>query len=388
MMSAPKDPAAVLHVASPLPAPPPLPRVVPDLSVVVPTFNERANIRPLVAHLDAALDGIAWEVIFVDDDSPDGTAAEVRAVARKDPRVRLHHRIGRRGLSGACIEGILSSIAPLVAVMDADLQHDEALLPRMVQAMAEDPGLDLVIGSRHVDGGASGAGFSRLRKWGSDRAGALARRALRITATDPMSGFFMVRRGAFNTVVLELQTQGFKILADMLSASGGRWRVRELPYTFRPRVAGESKLDGAVTLEFLGLLVARLTGGLLPIRFILFLMVGLTGVAVQLAAVRLALALGGGFDMAQALGVFVAMTTNFLLNNSLTWRDRRLKGRAFLRGLVSFYAVCGLGAVANVGVADWVFARVPNWVLASLAGAGIGALWNFWASLMVTWRAR
>ena len=386
MITAPKDPAAVLHAASPLTAPPPSPRVVPDLSVVVPTFNERANIRPLVAHLAAALEGIAWEMIFVDDDSPDGTAAEVRDVAREDPRVRLHHRIGRRGLSGACIEGILSSIAPLVAVMDADLQHDEALLPRMVQAMADDPGLDLVIGSRHVEGGTVGGGLSGVRKWGSDRAGALARRALRITATDPMSGFFMVRRTAFNTVVLDLQTQGFKILADMLSASAGRWRVQELPYTFRPRVAGESKLDGAVTLEFLGLLVARLTGGLLPIRFVLFLMVGMTGVVVQLATVRLAL--GDGFGVAQALGVFAAMTTNFLLNNNLTWRDRRLKGRAFLRGLVSFYAVCSLGAVANVGVADWVFALVPNWVLASLAGAGIGALWNFWASLMVTWRAR
>lgn len=362
--------------------------MLPDLTVVVPTFDERANIRPLVQHLAAALDGVAWEVIFVDDDSPDGTADEVRAVAQDNPRVRLHHRIGRRGLSGACIEGVLSSIAPLVAVMDADLQHDEALLPRMLQAMTDDPGLDLVIGSRHVNDGAVGNGLSAVRKWGSDGATALAQRLLHIDVSDPMSGFFMLRRSAFNTVVLDLQKQGFKILADMLSASGGRWRVQELPYTFRPRVAGQSKLDGAVTLEFLGLLVARLTGGLLPIRFILFLMVGLTGVVVQLGAVRASLTMGGGFGVAQAVGVFVAMTTNFLLNNTLTWRDRRLKGRALLRGLLSFYAVCGLGAIANVGVADWVFRLVPNWVLASLAGAGIGALWNFWASLMVTWRAR
>ncbi|MBI1219476.1 MAG: glycosyltransferase [Rhodobacteraceae bacterium] len=366
---------------------PPL-STVPELTVVVPTYDERANIRPLVQRLAEALHGVAWEVIFVDDDSPDGTAAEVRAVARDTPQVRLHHRIGRRGLSGACIEGVLSSVAPLVAVMDADLQHDETLLPRMVQAMADDVGLDLVIGSRHLDGGTVGEGLHGLRRWGSDRAGGLARRVLHIDATDPMSGFFMVRRAAFNGVVLDLQRQGFKILADMLSASGGRWRVRELPYTFRPRVAGQSKLDSAVTLEFLGLLVARLTGGLLPIRFILFLMVGLTGVVVQLGAVRAALALGAGFGVAQAAGVGVAMTTNFLLNNSLTWRDRRLTGRALLRGLVSFYAVCGLGAVANIGVADRVFALVPNWALASLAGAGIGALWNFWASLMVTWRAK
>ncbi|WP_241559879.1 glycosyltransferase [Solirhodobacter olei] len=361
----------------------------PALTVVVPTYNERENVRPMVKRLAVALEGIAWEVVFVDDDSPDGTAREVRAVARQDARVRLHQRIGRRGLAGACIEGILSSVAPLVAVIDADLQHDEGLLPRMFRALESDPELQLVIGSRRVASGSNGSGLSRLRAWGSGRANGVARRLLGIEAQDPMSGFFMVRRGAFNEVVLDLQKQGFKILADMLSASGGRWRVLELPYTFRPRVAGESKLDGAVTLEFLGLLLARLTGGLLPIRFILFLMVGATGVVIQLSVVRAAMALAGeGFVVAQPMGVLVAMTTNYMLNNAVTWRDRRLRGRAFLRGLFSFYAVCALGAVANIGTADATYSMLNSWIAASLAGAGIGALWNFWASLIVTWRAR
>ncbi len=364
-------------------------QLLPALTVVVPTYEERANIRPLFARLAAALDGIRWEVVFVDDDSPDGTAEEVRALAAEEPRVRLCHRIGRRGLSGACIEGILSSAAPVVAVIDADLQHDEGLLPRMFRALEADAGLHLVIGSRHVGDGSAAGGFSALRHWGSERANALARRLLGIRVSDPMSGFFMLRREAFNEVALDLQKQGFKLLADMLSASSGRWRVLELPYTFRARAAGSSKLDGAVALEFLGLLVARLTGGLLPVRFVLFLMVGASGVLVQLAAVRLLMAAAGlSFGLAQPLGVFTAMTTNFTLNNAITWRDRRLRGRAFWRGLLSFYAVCSIGAVTNVGVADAIFAVLPNWAVASLAGAAVGALWNFWASLIVTWRVR
>jgi dolichol-phosphate mannosyltransferase len=380
LIDMPAATAAALAVPAALP---------PALTVVVPTYNECENVRPVVARLAAALEGIAWEAVFVDDDSPDGTAREVRAVAREDVRVRLHQRIGRRGLAGACIEGILSSAAPVVAVIDADLQHDEGLLPEMFHALGDDPGLQLVIGSRNVAEGSAGSGLSRLRKWGSDRANALARRLLGITASDPMSGFFMIRRVAFNEVVLDLQKQGFKILADMLSASAGRWRVLELPYTFRPRSAGQSKLDGAVTLEFLGLLLARLTGGLLPIRFILFLMVGATGVGVQLSVVRVVMASAGvGFALAQPAGVLVAMTSNYMLNNAVTWRDRRLRGGAFLRGLCSFYAVCALGAVANIGTADATFAVLPNWAAASLAGAAIGALWNFWASLIVTWRAR
>jgi dolichol-phosphate mannosyltransferase len=360
----------------------------PALTVVIPTFNERANVRPLVARLEAALDGIDWEAVFVDDDSPDGTAAEVTEVAAENHRIRLLHRKGQRGLAGACIQGILGSTAPVAAVIDADLQHDETRLRAMYDVLAADPALDLVIGSRNVAGGSSSGGLSRVRQWGSERATALTLRLLRIHASDPMSGFFMVRRPAFNEVATGLQGQGFKLLADMLAAARGRWKVAEVPYEFRPRVAGESKMDGTVALEFLGLLITRLTSGLLPIRLVLFGFVGLTGVFVQLAVVRLAMAAPGlGFEPAQALGVVVAMTSNFALNNAITWRERRLRGRAFLRGLISFYAVCSVGALINLGVASAVFHAVPEWALASVVGAVAGAIWNFWASLLVTWRA-
>ncbi len=361
----------------------------PELTVVVPCYNERDNVAPMVEKLESALDGITWEVVFVDDDSPDGTADAVRALAAQKPYVRLLHRIGRRGLAGACIEGILSSTAPLAAVIDGDLQHDETKLAEMLACFRKDPALDLAIGSRNVEGGSSGTGLSSVRKWGSDLATTLAKKMLRITASDPMSGFFMVRRESFNAIVLGLQTQGFKILADMLSASKGKWKICEVPYTFRERQHGESKMDSAVTLEFLGLLLSRLSGGLMSIRFILFGMVGVSGIFVQLAVVWLMLRfIPEQFAIAQAVGVFSAMTTNFFLNNMLTYRDRALKGMAMLKGLLSFYLVSAIGAVANVGVAELIYSNFPNWAFASIVGAFMGALWNFLASSLVTWRAR
>lgn len=366
--------------------------IPPALTVVVPCYNERDNIRPMVNMLEAALHDIPWEVVFVDDDSPDGTADEVRALAADKPNVRVLHRIGRRGLAGACIEGILSSTAPLAAVIDGDLQHDETKLRDMFEAF-KDPDMDLAVGSRNVEGGSSGTGLSSVRQWGSDVATSMAKNALKITASDPMSGFFMVRRESFNAVVLGLQTQGFKILVDLLSASKGKWKITEVPYTFRERQHGESKMDSAVTLEFLGLLVSRFTGGFMSIRFVLFGMVGVSGILVQLLFVRIMLGVLPStmdlqFAIAQTVGVVVAMTTNFIANNALTYRDRALSGHAMLKGLFSFYAVCSIGAVANVGVADAIHRVLPYWVFASICGAVVGALWNFVASSLFTWKAR
>jgi len=363
--------------------------MIPQLSIVVPTFNERENIRPLLALLQKTLTDTDWEVVFVDDDSPDGTAEEVRAVARKVGNVRVIHRIGRRGLSGACIEGILSSIAPLVAVMDCDLQHDEAALIPMLEAFQANADLDLAIGSRNVEGGSSGDGLSGIRKWGSDLATELTSKMLKISASDPMSGFFMVRRSSFHTIVTDLQTEGFKILADMLSASKGTWAVAEIPFTFRARQHGESKMGSAIALEFFGLLLARLTGGLVSIRLVLFLLVGFSGVIVQILVLRLLL-LGAtdSFVVAQSFGVLVAMTTNFIFNNALTYKDRMLTGLDFVQGLLSFYVVCSIGAIANVGVASAFYESIPQVELASFVGAAIGATWNFVASSAFTWRVR
>lgn len=359
-----------------------------DLTVVIPTFNERANVGPMVDLLTAALQGRAWEAVFVDDDSPDGTADAVRAIAETRDNIRVLQRTGRRGLAGACIEGILSSSARLCAVIDADLQHDETRLPLMMDLFIQTD-LDLVVASRNIDGGSSEGGLSGLRHWGSAQATSLTRRALGITVNDPMSGFFMVRRSSFRAVAPQLQVAGFKILADMLAVAGPRWQVREIPYGFRQRQFGESKMDRTVALEFLGLLIARKTGGLVSIKFALFGLVGAVGVLVQLVVVALVFrVMPGHFALAQACGVTVAIANNFFLNNMLTYRDRALKGRAFLKGLASFYLVCAFGAVLNIGLADLVYRLLPVVSLASIAGAVAGAAWNFVASAQFTWRAR
>jgi dolichol-phosphate mannosyltransferase len=356
----------------------------PALSVIIPTFNEVRNVPILVARLGEALKAIEWEVIFVDDDSPDGTAEAVRQIARTNPRVRCIRRIGRRGLAGACIEGMLSSSARAVAIMDGDLQHDEKLLPAMLEKI--EAGADLAIGSRFVEGGSSEQGFSRVRQRGSAAATLLAQRLFGVTLSDPMSGFFMIDRAAFETLAPKLSTRGFKILLDILASSRGALKVVELPFVFGARQHGESKLDNMVVLEYLGLLLAKLSGDRISIRFILFALVGATGLAVHLLALHQALAFAVPFNWAQTIAAFTAMTWNFFLNNQLTYRDKRLKGFAMVIGLVTFYVVCSVGTVANVGVATWVYGAQPLWWLAGTAGAIMGVVFNYAASSALTWR--
>jgi dolichol-phosphate mannosyltransferase len=359
----------------------------PALSVVIATLNERENVPPLLRALEGALADLNWEVIFVDDDSPDGTGEKLREMARCDARIRCLRRINRRGLAGACIEGMLASSALAVAVMDGDLQHDETLLPAMYRAICD--GADLVVGSRVREGGSVGEGLSGARNWGSRLANAAARILLGVRLDDPMSGFFMMRRDRFDALAGRLSTQGFKILLDILASSGGHLAVIELPYRFRQRRHGASKLDGLVVLQYAGLLVAKLSGDRISLRFVLFALVGLSGLAVHVLALKLILgSLAVGFSVAQGLAAYAAMSWNFLLNNQLTYRDRRLTGSAALVGLLSFYAVCSVGAVANVGVASWIYGDLPTWWLAGTAGALMGAVFNYAASSTLTWRGR
>lgn len=375
--------------ASPLPAqtgaPSPDRSRPAELSVIVPTFNEALNVPLLVKALDTALSGIAWEVIFVDDNSPDGTTAVVRKLAETDRRVRCIRRIGRRGLSGAAIEGILASSAHAVAVMDGDMQHDESLLPRMLDNIRK--GDDLVVATRYTDGGAMDAGFSGFRKKASQAATGLATRVLGITVSDPMSGFFMIRRAAFDEVAPDLSTQGFKILLDLIASRPGQLKISELPFHFRARAAGESKLDTLVATEYVALLLAKMTGDWVSLRFVTFTLIGLTGLVVHLAALRFGLvSMRLGFDWAQIFASVVAMTWNFFLNNMLTYRDRRLRGARLITGLLSFYAICSFGMFANVGVAQMIYRQEPVWWLAGVAGALMSAVFNYAASSSITWR--
>ncbi len=361
-----------------------------ELSVIVPTYNERLNVAELVRRLDATLAGRRWEAVFVDDDSPDGTADAVRALAQTDPRVRCLQRLGRRGLSRAVIEGVLSSSAPCIAVIDADLQHDEAALPAMLARLEGgdgQPPVDLVVGSRYAAGGSLGA-WDAERARMSRLATALANRLVPTGLSDPMSGFFVMRRASFDQSVRQLSGEGYKLLLDLLASAPTPLRLAEVPYTFRPRTAGESKLDSAVLWEFSLLLIDKKFGHWIPARFLLFSLVGISGVFIHFAVLMLLFrALDVAFTTAQALATFTAMTSNYALNNSLTYRDQRHRGLGWWRGLLSFYAICGAGVVANVGVAGLLFQR-QGWALAALAGALVGTVWNYAATRLITWRAR
>ena len=358
-----------------------------ELTVVVPTYREAGNVEALVGLLDAALRGVAWEVVFVDDDSPDGTADLVRTVANRDSRVRIVHRLGRRGLSSACIEGMLASASPYVAVMDADLQHDETLLPKMLAVLKADAA-DVVIGSRYVDGGGLG-GWDASRAQISQTATRLSRLVLPTPVADPMSGFFMLPRAVFLDRARALSGIGFKILLDLLTARRDTLRIRELPYTFRNRVAGESKLDSSVAWDFLMLVGDRLVGRYVPFRFVAFAIVGGIGVVVHFASLTTLLkAFSEPFATAQGVATVCAMVFNFAVNNLLTFRDRRLKGVRWFTGLLSFMLACSIGAFANVGIAAYLFKQDYQWALAALAGILIGAVWNYAITNAYTWKKK
>lgn len=357
-----------------------------EIAVVIPTFNEKANVPTLVAKLDQALAGRRWEAIFVDDDSPDGTAEAARELGRIDSRVRVIHRIGRRGLSSACIEGMCATAAPVVAVIDGDLQHDETLLPRMLDLLQHDPDLDVVVGSRFVDGGGTGD-WDRDRVAKSAFATKLSRRVLKGDLSDPMSGFFAIRTVHARRLAPELSAIGFKILLDLMTAAPEPLRFAELPYTFRVRTEGESKLDHVVAMEYLIALYDRMFGRFVPVRFAMFSGIGVLGVGVHMGVLGAAMLAGAAFLLAQILGALAAMTFNFALNNALTYRDRRLKGmRQLLDGWVSFCVVCSVGLVANVGIAAFLHdVRNGGAAASALIGILVGAVWNYALSSKFVW---
>jgi|HubBroStandDraft_2_1064218.scaffolds.fasta_scaffold43673_2 dolichol-phosphate mannosyltransferase len=354
----------------------------PELTVVAPTFNERSNVERLVEKLEATLTGVDWEVIFVDDNSPDGTAELVKQIAALDTRVRCIRRVGRRGLAGAVIEGALASASPFVAVIDADMQHDETLLPRMLEVLRGGD-VDLVVGSRYLDAAGLESGFSPARKAASQFANALGKRALKADVSDPVSGFFMIRREAIDRVAGQLQPAGFKILFDVIASQPEPLRVRELPYAFSAREAGESKLDNRVALEYLGLVASKLSRGLISPRIIFFGLVGVSGLVVHMSV--LLMSSHFIFAYSQALAGVTAMTSNYFINNAITYRDKRLKGWKLFTGYLRFCALCAIGLVASVAVGSELQAHGVPRLLAGLAGAVSGAIWNYVSTYLGVW---
>ena len=357
-----------------------------ELAVIVPTLNEKDNVEVLLQRLKIALGDVTWEVIFVDDDSKDGTTELIQKIASRDPQVRCLHRIGRRGLSSACIEGMLATSAPFLAVIDADLQHDKTLLPKMLERLKAGSS-EVVIASRFTEGGGIG-NWSAKRTMISQTAAWLSRLVVKSDLTDPMSGFFMLRRETFREAVRNMSGRGYKILLDMFASMGRPVTFEELPYQFKERNAGESKLGALVIWEYLLLLADKLFGGWLPVRFAMFVFVGGLGILVHLLILGLGIeVLGIPFIPSQISAIAVAMTSNFFLNNLFTYRDFRVTGVGIIRGLISFYFACGVGGLVNFAFATFVFEQGVAWWIAGILGAAIGSVWNFAITSTYTWNA-
>jgi dolichol-phosphate mannosyltransferase len=358
-----------------------------DLAIILPTLNERGNLAPLVERIDRAIGSAAvWEVIIVDDDSKDGTADEARALALTDARVRVIQRIGRRGLASAAIEGFCATAAPFVAVMDADHQHDPALLPGMLAALKSGE-VEICVASRFAEGASTAEWAAPEREKLSTYANALARKITGVELSDPMSGYFMLPANTARTLVPRLSGIGFKILLDLLATADAPMRVKEFPLNFAARREGESKLDRAILFDFLAGLYDKTLGKVIPTRFALFGTVGALGVGVHFVVLSLLLfALGEGFALAQTGAVLVAMSFNFWLNNWLTYRDKRLVGAgALLKGWIGFVLTCAVGAFANVAIATFLEGEGVFWALAALAGIVVGSVWNYALSSRFVW---
>ena len=361
------------------------PKSSPTLSVVVPTYREAANVPVLFQRVEAALRGVPWEMIVVDDNSPDGTFDVAFALAASDRRMRCVRRVNRSGLAGAVIEGWLSSSADLVAVIDGDLQHDEAILAKMYRALAADEG-NLAIGTRVGD--SKKGGLSPARQTLSDLGVWFFRRVAGAPVADPMSGFFMIRREIVAGLAPRLSPDGFKILVDVILSAGRELKIVEVPYFFRQRLAGESKLTPLVAVDFLGLVAHHASGGLVPTRFALFAIVGAIGLAVHvlaLSAFRYWVA-ATDFNSGQLVATLVAMASNFLLNNEITYRTYRYRGPSMILGFAGFALGCSVGALANIDIASWLYRANQRWWIAGLAGALLSVVWNYAVSTNLVWR--
>jgi dolichol-phosphate mannosyltransferase len=355
------------------------------LSVILPTYNERQNIAPLIERVGRALEGVPHELVFVDD-STDGTEAVIAEYAAGRPGIILIHRTARRGLATAVVDGMRRATGAILCVLDADLQHPPEVLPMMVEA-ADQAGADIVIASRNIAGGGYKA-FTAVRHAASRAATALARLLLSRArlVSDPMSGFFAVRRHVIEDIVL--QPLGYKILLEIL-VRGRFSRVAEVPYLFQARSAGQSKLTLRQQREYLQHLVRLMSVQPDDLRFGKFCMVGASGALLNMGILWFLTGYGVHYLLAGAAAVVLATTSNFLLNDAFTWMDRRsstlqVRVTRYLR----YWAVTGAAAAAQLALLFLLTRAGVPYLLSNLAGIVIVAVWNFRTNEQWTWKAR
>lgn len=356
-----------------------------DISIIIPTFNEAENIPILINRLQEVLLRMDYEVIVVDDNSPDGTAAVVKDLAKGAKNISCIERVGRKGLSSAVIEGIRSSKGEFLVIMDADLQHDERIIPEMFNVCSRDT-LDLVVGSRYAAGGDVGQ-FGKFRSRISSMATALSSKVIGVKIKDPLSGFFIVRKSFVLPLLEKLSGKGFKILLDIVLTAEKAPKIEEVPFVFGVRNAGKSKLSPVVALEFLILLIEKKFLIPLPLDFVSYMLVGLFGVLVHLAVLSLSLwVFALEFGPAQFFATLSAIASNFFLNNRYTFFQKSIVGRKMIRALFHFYFLCLIGLMINLAISSNIYAYGWPWYLAGFVGTLISAFWNYMSSKLVVWR--
>lgn len=360
------------------------------ISLILPTYNEAANLPILLPKILEVLHGRSFEIIIVDDNSPDGTAEITRKFGEEHREVRAIRRIGRRGLSSAVIEGFLAATGDTLMVMDADGQHDIGLLTKLADAIAH--GNNIAIGSRYVSGGSVGE-WDERRFALSRMATRLAQKLCKVRVHDPMSGFFAIQRSTFEAALPTLNPKGFKILLDLLVHAPKGTQAIEIPFQFGKREHGESKLSRRVQLEFIEYLYDVTLGHIIPLTLVKYAIVGLLGVIVHIStfvAAELVLPATSldllGFSLPLLLGIEAAILFNFLLNNAWTFKSARLKGFAAFGGFCSYNIACLLGALANYPVTQHLFQQGFPQLVAVAVGAFVGMIWNYTMSRMLTWR--
>jgi dolichol-phosphate mannosyltransferase len=354
------------------------------VSIIIPTYNEKENIAPLLSRVAQALAGYNYEILIVDDGSKDGTIEAASELAERYP-VMVIVRRNERGLATAVVHGLKSASGQVIGVMDADLQHPPEVLPNLIKAIQD--GADMVIASRYIEGGG-------CPHWGLSRR-IISRVALVIShlllpstrpVKDPLAGFFMFRRE--NVDPAKLKPIGYKISLEVM-LTGSFQKVVEVPYIFEDRSAGQSKLNPREQLDYLRHLFSLMarTGELGML--IKFMAVGLSGVVVNEGVYWLLTRFGGlaAYDwLAVVIGIEVSIITNFILNDTFTFAKRRA-GKSFLGRLLKFNLICLAGAAIQWGL-FMLFTRVFGVydLLSNFVGIVVAFLWNYFFNRNWTWR--
>ena len=358
------------------------------ISIVIPTFNEVKNIIPLLKKLLSLFDDYDYEIIIVDDDSPDGTSEEVEKYMKDKKTIKLITRIGRSGLSSAIKEGLIFAKGKYLLVLDGDGQHHPSFLLNMIDEIKKNKS-DIVIGSRFLPSSKL-EGLSKKRSLGSKIANKVASISLNKNyskLTDYLSGCFCLNRDSTKNFIRRIEINGFKFLYELLSLSKGKLNVKEVPLNFQERRHGNSKLDLAIIWDFIISIIHNFTFRIMPRRAISFGLVGLSGVFVQLFITYfLTNLLLLKFYDALPIAVISAATSNFLINNQVTFRSNRLKGSALLVGLLKFFLVASLPVIANIGITTAVYEYISaDTLIAQIAGIAIVYAWNYLASSSFVW---